>query len=58
MVRSDLVGFSITAVVDLLQRWDAPLNGEGVATLLEAVLHICNCLLLCGKPSSKERWKL
>ena len=40
---SDLVGFSITAVVDLLQRWIVPLNGEGVAMLLAMVFHIRNC---------------
>ena len=34
---SDLVGSSITAVVDLLLRWIAPLNGEGVAMLLAMV---------------------
>ena len=53
---SDLVGSSIA--VDLLQRRDAPLNGEGAAVLLAVVLHIPNYLFLCGKHSSRERWKL
>ena len=54
---SDLIGCSITAVVDLLLRWIAPLDGEGVAMLLDMVLHIRNCLFFCGKPSSREKRK-
>ena len=49
---------SITAVVDLVQRWDAPLNGEGVAILLPMVLDIHNCLFSCGNPNRRESWKL
>ena len=37
---SDLVGFSITAAVDLLQGWMAPLNGEGATMLLAAQLPL------------------
>ena len=50
----DLVGSSITTVVDLLQRWIAPLNGEGVAMLLAVVLDICNCRFLRRKFSGRE----
>ena len=56
---SDLVGYSVTAAVGLLQRWDALLNDEGVAMLLSVVLDIRNCLFsLCGKLSSRESWEL
>lgn len=52
---SGLVGSLIAAAADLLRRWDAPLNGKGVAMLLATVLQQ---LLLERKHSSRKSRKL
>ena len=47
---------AFAVVVDLLQRLDAPLDGEGVAMPPAVVLNIPNCLL-GGKPNNRRSWK-
>ena len=53
-----MIGSSIAAVVDLLQRWNAVLDGEGIVMLLAVGLNIYNCIFLSGKLSSTKSWKL